>query len=85
MYERVVIDGESGDLLMEHQAFASLLMRRTLTLEEGSVVFKLFDLDYPPSTPDSLIVVRDGLKYLRIDCLREQPTMGVPEQSTSHS
>lgn len=85
MYEKVVIDKESGDLLMEHQAFATLLVKRTLTLDEGSVVFKMFDLEYSPSTPDGLVIVRDGLQYLRIDCLREPSIVGVPEQSTSGS
>lgn len=73
MYEKVVIDKESGHLLMEHQAFAALLVRRTITLADGSVLFKIFDVPYPDSTPEELITTHEDLKYLRIDCLRDSP------------
>jgi hypothetical protein len=71
MYEKVVIEQSSGEFLMEHEAFASLLARRTLVLEDGSVLFKLFDLECPSSTPDGLIITHEGNKYVQIDCLRE--------------
>lgn len=72
MYEKVVVDKQSGHLLMEHQAFAALLMRRTLTFEDGSVVFKMFDVPYPESTtPEGLVIVHEGLNYLRVDCLQD--------------
>jgi hypothetical protein len=71
MYEKVVIEKESGDLLMEYEAFACLLVRRTVVLEDHSVLFKLFDLDSPSATPEGLIVTHDGNKYLRVDCLQE--------------
>jgi len=71
MYEKVVIEKESGDLMMEHEAFARLLGRRTVVLNDQSVLFKLFDLAYPPSTPEVLIVTHEGDKYLRVDCLQE--------------
>ena len=71
MYEKVVIEKASGDLLMEHEAFAWLLMRRTVVLEDRSVVFKMFDLVCPASTADALVVVREGDNYLHLDCLRD--------------
>ena len=71
MYEKVVIEKASGDLLMEHEAFAWLLMRRTVVLEDRSVVFKMFDLVCPASTADTLVVVREGDNYLCLDCLRD--------------
>lgn len=74
MYEMVVVDRDSGHLAMEHQAFAALLMRRTVTLDDGSVLFKMFEVAYPElTTPDELVIIRDGLKYLRIDCLQDRP------------
>lgn len=71
IYEKVVVDRESGEALLEHEAFASLLVKRTIVVEDGSVLFKLYDLSIGPLTPDGLIVSREGCKYLRIDCLRE--------------
>jgi hypothetical protein len=71
MYEKVVIEQSSGEFLMEHEAFATLLARRTLILDDGSVLFKLFSLECPSSTPESLVIMHEGNKYLRVDCLRE--------------
>jgi hypothetical protein len=78
IYERVVIEKVSGKAAMEHEAFASLLMARTLVLSDGCVLFKLFDLTCPASTPEDLFIIREGDKYLRIDCLREPPTTLTP-------
>jgi len=72
MYEKVVIEKVSGDdLLMEHDAFARLLTRRTVVLDDQSVLFKIFDLACPPSTAEALIVVHDGNSYLRLECLQQ--------------
>jgi hypothetical protein len=73
VYEKVVIDKVSGEAAMEHEAIAGLLFARTLMAGDGSMLFKLYDLDCPPSTPEGLLEVRDGMKYLRLDCLREPP------------
>ena len=73
VYEKVVIDKVSGEAAMEHEAFAGLLFARTLMAGDGSMLFKLYDLDCPPSMPEGLLEVRDGMKYLRLDCLREPP------------
>jgi hypothetical protein len=72
MYEKVVIEKASGDLLMEHEAFARLLARRTVVLEDRSVLFKIFDLACPPSTAEVLIIVHEGDKYLRLECLQQE-------------
>lgn len=82
MYEKVVVDKESGHLLMEHQAFAALLVRRTITLHDGSVLFKIFDTAYPKSTPDGVVTVHEGLNYLKLDCLREPQAANVASSST---
>ena len=72
MYERVVVRGErSADLPVEYEAFGKVLQRRTTIDEDGSVLFKLYDLLMPPSTPDSLVVFHHGCRDLRLDCLRD--------------
>jgi hypothetical protein len=78
IYEKVVIEKVSGEAAMEHKAFASLLMACTLVLSDGYVLFKLLDLTCPASTPEELFIIREGDKYLRIDCLREPPTTLTP-------
>lgn len=59
-----------AEFSMEHQAFAKMLSDRTLMLSDSCVLFKLFDLDIPFSSPTELIMVHEGIKYLRIECLR---------------
>jgi len=72
MYERVVVREErSADLPVEYEAFVKLLQRRTIIDEDGSVLFKLYDLLMPPSTPDGLVVLHNGHQHLRLDCLRD--------------
>lgn len=72
MYEKVVVDRDSGaDFVLEHAAFASLLTRRTIQGEDGAVLFKLFDIANEPPIPEELIVVKDNHKHLRIDCLQD--------------
>jgi hypothetical protein len=72
MYERVVIRGECGtDVPIEYEAFGRMLKSRTTVDNEGNVLFKLYNLEMPPSTPDELIIACDGHKFLRLDCLRD--------------
>jgi hypothetical protein len=71
LYVKVVIGTASRELLLEDEVFAHLLVRHTVVLENQSVLFKLFDLDCPASTPEGLIVTHEGDKYLSIDCLQE--------------
>lgn len=70
LYQRVVVEKDSGEFLMEHEAFAALLATRTVVQEDGGVIFKLFDLKVSPLAPEGLIVVHEGLKYVRMDGLR---------------
>ena len=75
IYEKVVIENEGGgEVAMEQEAFASLLMARLLVRDDGSVLLKLFDLDCAPTTPESLIVTHEGDKYLLVHCLQEPLT-----------
>ncbi|KAH9955685.1 hypothetical protein BC827DRAFT_1235658 [Russula dissimulans] len=72
MYERVVVRGERHtDLPVEYEAFGKVLQRRTTVNEDGSVLFKLYDLIMPTSTPDGLVVLHNGHQHLRLDCLRD--------------
>jgi len=60
MYERVVVHEEgSADLPVEYEAFGKVVQRRTTIDEDGSVLFRLYDLLMLPSTPESLIVLRN--------------------------
>jgi hypothetical protein len=70
MYEKVVIEGDSGELLMEHEAFAKLLLHRTV-VHEGAFLFKLFSLEDTDPISDGLVVAREDGRYLRVDCLRD--------------
>jgi hypothetical protein len=70
MYEKVVIEDDSGELLMEHEAFATLLFQRTV-IHEGVVLFKLFSLEHSDPISEGLVVVREDGNYLRVDCLRD--------------
>jgi len=73
VYESVVNEG-GGDaqLSLEHCAFARMTIERTVVCPDGTVLFRLFaDLDIPLSTPDNLVIEREGSKYLRLDCLRD--------------
>ena len=71
LYEQIVVNKESGDSVMQDEAFATLLMRRTITLKDGTVVFKMVECETPMSTPDGLIIQIDSLNYLRLDCLQD--------------
>ena len=44
------------DLSLEETAFLTLLTRRSTQIEDGSVVFKLFDMPCVPKPPQALIV-----------------------------
>lgn len=69
MYEKVVIEKGNGDnLAMEYEAFSKLLQERTIVDADGHVLFKLFELEIPFSTPSELIVASH---YLCLDCLRD--------------
>lgn len=67
----MVVEHEEGDMPMENEAFVSLLKRRTIAIDNGSILFKTYDLEVPDTTPEGLMVEYKGERYLRLDCLRE--------------
>jgi hypothetical protein len=72
VYESVVNgSGEGTNLSLEHEAFARMTSQRTMVSADGTVLFRLFDLEMPFSTPDQLLVEHDGSRFLRLDCLRD--------------
>jgi hypothetical protein len=72
VYEKIVVEGASGvDIPIEYDAFAKMLNKRTTIDQDGNILFRLFDLIIPSSTPDKLIILHDGCKHLRLDCLRD--------------
>jgi hypothetical protein len=56
---------------MEYEAFVRLLQSRTIVVPDGRCLFKLYNLQMPMSTPSDLIVDYNNIRYLRIDCLRD--------------
>ncbi|KAI0266607.1 hypothetical protein BGY98DRAFT_885848, partial [Russula aff. rugulosa BPL654] len=53
VYEKLVVDRTSGvDVPIEYEAFMKMLSNRTTIDQDGTVLFRLFDLTIPPSTPD---------------------------------
>jgi hypothetical protein len=70
VYEKVVMDRASGvDVPIKYEVFTKMQGKRTTINQDDTILFWLFDLAIPPSTPDQLIVLCDGCKYLRLDCL----------------
>ena len=56
---------------MEYEAFASMLLQRVEELD-GDVLFRLYpQLSVPATCPVEIFVVRNGVQYLRVDCLRD--------------
>jgi len=71
VYEKVIIEGNSrGNLAMEYEAFGTLL-NRCIIFPNSQVLFKLFELEMPSSTPPELIVEYNGAHYLKIDWLHD--------------
>lgn len=70
VYKKLVVERASGfDVPVEYGAFIKMLGKRSTIDQDGTVLFRLFDLTIPSSTPDRFIVSRDDCKYLRLDCL----------------
>ncbi len=70
VYEKLVVDCASGvDIPIDYEAFTKMLGKQATINQDGTVLFRLFDLTIPSSTPDKLIVLRDGCKHLHLDCL----------------
>ncbi|KAJ7130666.1 hypothetical protein C8R46DRAFT_1236100 [Mycena filopes] len=75
LYEKVVVEDDSSNLGIEHEAFSLMLQRpgRVITVD-GRVLFKLFtgyDVPAGDRTPDDMFVDHEGTKYLRIDALTD--------------
>jgi hypothetical protein len=72
VYEKLVVDRASGvDIPIEYEALTKMLSKRTTIDQDGTILFRLFDLTIPSSTPDQLIVLRDSCRQLHLDCLSE--------------
>jgi len=56
---------------VEYEALGKKLQRRRTIDDDGSVVFRLYDLIMPLSTPGSLVVLHNGHQNLHLDCLRD--------------
>lgn len=75
-HEHVVTQkGDGGELEADLQAFANLLIQRTIVTPDGAGLFKLLDYSLASSTPDSMIMKIGDVRHLRMDCLRV-PTPG---------
>ncbi|KAG1780071.1 hypothetical protein EV702DRAFT_1194838 [Suillus placidus] len=73
IYEQVFLRPSGESPALEQEAFATMLLDRSTTLEEsGTVLFKLYEeLEIDSSTPDALLTVHNGVKHLRIEYLQE--------------
>ncbi|KIK31878.1 hypothetical protein CY34DRAFT_19478 [Suillus luteus UH-Slu-Lm8-n1] len=72
IYEQVFLRPSGESPALEQEAFAMMLLDRSTTLEEGTVLFKLYEeLEIEESTPDALLTVHNGVKHLRIKYLQE--------------
>lgn len=56
-----------ADLSLEETAFLTLLARRSIQIEDGSILFKLLAIPCVPPPPQALIIDRVDNKYLKID------------------
>ncbi|KAG1861789.1 hypothetical protein DFJ58DRAFT_871798 [Suillus subalutaceus] len=57
---------------LEQEVFATMLLDRTMTLELGTMLFKLYEeLEIDGSTPDALLTVHNSVRHLRVEYLQE--------------
>ncbi len=59
---------------IEYKAFTKMLGKQATINQDGTILFQLFNLTIPSSTPDKLIVLCDGCKHLHLDCLTGWPS-----------
>ncbi|KAG1769928.1 hypothetical protein EV702DRAFT_1049495 [Suillus placidus] len=73
IYEQVFLWPSGESPALEQEAFATMLLDRSTTLEEsGTVLFKLYEeLEIDSSTPYALLTVHNGVKHLCIEYLQE--------------
>lgn len=63
-YKAVVIDRKQPTL--EQAALTSLLAKRSIELDGGTVLFKMYNLKNIPEAPHELVVERGNNKHIRI-------------------
>ncbi|KAG1785108.1 uncharacterized protein HD556DRAFT_1435280 [Suillus plorans] len=67
---------ETVKQIYEQEAFATMLLDWSMTLESGTVLFKLYEeLEIYGMTPDVLLTVHNSVKHLRIEYLQEHWAM----------
>ncbi|KAG0697389.1 hypothetical protein DFH29DRAFT_878740 [Suillus ampliporus] len=72
IYKQVFLRPSGESPALEQEAFATMLLDRSTTLESGTVLFKLYEeLEIDGTTPDALLTVHNGVKHLRIEYLQE--------------
>ncbi|KAG2115631.1 hypothetical protein DEU56DRAFT_748514, partial [Suillus clintonianus] len=72
IYEQVFLRPSGESPALEQEAFAMMLLDQSMTLESGTVLFKLYEeLEIDESTPDALLIVHNGVKHLRVEYLQE--------------
>ncbi|KAG1834789.1 hypothetical protein EV424DRAFT_1309714 [Suillus variegatus] len=72
IYEQVFLRPSGESPALEQEAFATMLLDRSTTLESGTVLFKLYEeLEIDETTPDALLTMHNGAKHLRIEYLQE--------------
>ncbi|GBE84526.1 hypothetical protein SCP_0605050 [Sparassis crispa] len=74
MYQQLIVQkGSGGDLSMEYIAFAGLLSKRLKVHEDGMALFELYGSLETASASRwvNSIIERNGIKYLRVDYLRD--------------
>ncbi|KAG2111136.1 uncharacterized protein F5147DRAFT_573872 [Suillus discolor] len=72
IYEQVFLWPSGESPALEQEAFAMMLLDQSMTLESGTVLFKLYEkLEIDRTTPDALLTVHNGVKHLHIEYLQE--------------
>ena len=77
LYEQVVINKENGNSMLQDEAFATLFMWCTITLKDGTLVFKTVNCETPKLAPDEVIIQIEGLNYLFLACLQDTMAIGL--------
>ena len=57
----------NADLLLEETTFLTLLAQHSIQINDGSVLFKLFDIPNIPLPPQALTIDYHNNKYLKIN------------------
>jgi hypothetical protein len=73
IYEQVFLRPSGESPALKQEAFATMLLDQSTTLEEsGMVLFKLYkELEIDRSMLDVLLTVHNGVKHLHIEYLQE--------------